>query len=109
VYLATAFAADGDLGSEGKTFVTAYTDKYNESPDLPAALAFDAVRQVVEALERAKTWQASRLTSELAALDFASVSGPLTMSDRRAKRRIFIVAVAKTGSKVAATFGPGLE
>jgi branched-chain amino acid transport system substrate-binding protein len=109
VYLATPFAATADLEPDGKAFVTAYTDKYHEPPDLSAALAYDAVKLLVDAIERAKTWQPPRLTTELTAANLSSVTGPLSLADRRAKRRLFVVALEKAGASVVATFAPNAE
>jgi branched-chain amino acid transport system substrate-binding protein len=109
VYLATAFAATTDLGPDGKAFVSAYTDKYHEPPGLPAALAYDAVRLTIDALDRAKAPQAARLTAELTGGSLASVTGPLSLSDRRANRRVFVLGLEKGAINVVATYGPGME
>jgi branched-chain amino acid transport system substrate-binding protein len=109
-FLATAFAARADLGPEGKAFVEAYERKFQERPDLDAALAFDGVRILIDALERAKTAQPVPLTDELHNLkEFPGVTGPLSLAERRAKRRLFVVKVEKGEAKVVRAPVPGGE
>ena len=75
-YLATAFSVRADLGDAGRAFVHEYEEKFHEPPDLAAALTYDGVQLLIDALERAKTTQPGRLVEELTAVtDFHSVTG----------------------------------
>jgi branched-chain amino acid transport system substrate-binding protein len=110
VVLATAFTAAADLGAEGAAFVRTYEEKFRERPDLPAAMAYDGVRLLADALGRANSAEPERLRQELLAVnDFPSVTGPLSLADRRAKRRLFVVELKGGETKVVRAFGPGLE
>jgi branched-chain amino acid transport system substrate-binding protein len=110
VYLATAFTSGGNLGSVGEAFVRQYADEFHEPPDLAAAMAYDAVRMSIEAAGRAKSTLPAALGSELLALaNFQSVTGPLSLTNRRARRRLFVVSLQGGGSKVVGTFDPDAE
>jgi branched-chain amino acid transport system substrate-binding protein len=110
VYLVTAFTSRGDLSADGQGFVRQYEETFGNPPDLAAALAYDGVRIVIEALTRAQVVQPPRLTAELvAATEFPGVTGPVSLADRRAKRKLYVVAIQAGEAKVVGTFGPEFE
>jgi branched-chain amino acid transport system substrate-binding protein len=110
VFLVTGFAAEADLSAEGKAFVRAYEEKFHERPDLASALAYDGVRILAAARERANSTGTEPLCKALAELSgFPSVTGPLSLADRRAKRTLFVASVRGRNAKVVRTFGPDLE
>jgi branched-chain amino acid transport system substrate-binding protein len=108
-YRVTAFAADADLGPKGKAFVEQYQQRFHIPPDLPAALAFDGVQLVIDALERCQSPQPVRLCGALQSAEYASVTGPLSLADRHAKRRLFVMQSKNGESKVVAASGPADE
>jgi branched-chain amino acid transport system substrate-binding protein len=109
-YLATAFSVRAELGDTGQAFVQKYEEKFHQPPDLAAALAYDGVLLLIDALERAKTAQPGHPGEELSAVaDFHSVTGPLSFVNRRAKRPVFVVKFETGEAKVVDTFGPGAE
>jgi ABC-type branched-subunit amino acid transport system substrate-binding protein len=108
-YRVTSFAAGADLGPNGKAFVDAYRERFHEPPDPTAALAYEGVTVVLDALERAKSAQPSRLVHELSGVEVSGVTGPVTPGIRGAKRRLFVVRDAGGETKVVATFSPGGE
>jgi branched-chain amino acid transport system substrate-binding protein len=109
-FLATAFSVRAELGDTGQAFIREYAEKFQEPPDLAAALAYDGVLLLIDALERAKTAQPGRPGEELAAVtDFHGVTGPLSFANRRAKRPVFVVKFEAGEAKVVDTFGPGAE
>jgi branched-chain amino acid transport system substrate-binding protein len=103
-YLATTFFAGGDLSPDGKTFVAQYEEKFHERPDVGAALAYDGVRLVIDALEHAASAQPARLCTALQTADLTSVTGALSLVNRRANRRLFVVMAREGESKVVATY-----
>jgi branched-chain amino acid transport system substrate-binding protein len=110
VYLATGFSTRAELGTKGQAFVREYEEKFGEPPDLAAALAYDGVQLLIDALDRAKTAQPPRLTEELMAdTDFPGVTGSLSLAGRQARRPVFVVKLHAGEVKVVGTFGPGLE
>jgi branched-chain amino acid transport system substrate-binding protein len=110
LYLATAYCSREKFGPDGEAFAREYEDKFRERPDLAAALAYDGVRLLIDALERAKVSTPGPLTAELLAVrDFPGVTGPIGLGERRAKRKLFVVSVKGGEQKVERTFGPGAE
>jgi branched-chain amino acid transport system substrate-binding protein len=105
LYLATAFALRGELGSDGTAFVREYEESFGNPPDLAAALAYDGVRVVIDALTRAQVVQPTRLTAELVTeTEFPGVTGPVSLTDRRAKRKLYVVAIQAGEAKVVGSF-----
>jgi branched-chain amino acid transport system substrate-binding protein len=110
IYLATAFTAGAESGDDGQAFVREYEQQFHEPPDLAAALAYDGVRLLIEALTRAKTAVPARLKAELVGMtDFPGVTGPVSLADRRAQRRLFVAVVRGAETKVVGTIDPGGE
>jgi branched-chain amino acid transport system substrate-binding protein len=110
LYVVTSYSSGGKLAPEGESFVREYEEKFREKPDLPAALAYDGVRLFIDALDRAKTAAPGPLKDQLLAVrEFPGVTGPLSLEDRRAKRRLFVAAVKGGEQKVVRTSGPGPE
>jgi len=64
-------------------FVKSYRAKYNRDPDAIAALAYDAVKVLAEALNRAQTTDGQKLRDALAASDVPGVTGQLKMNAKR--------------------------
>lgn len=110
IYIATAFVAGDDLAKVGQAFVQEYRKVFGERPDMSAALAYDGVRLLIEALIKEKTAIPSHLRDALSTMsDFPSVTGPLRFANRRAKRTLFIVTIQDGRSKVLQTFGPEID
>lgn len=90
VLLASAFDVSADKAS---TFVKAYRDMHQADPDVHAALAYDGLRILVEAMKKTP----AQLTSEklreelLKTKDFEGVTGALTFtSERMLTRPVFV-------------------
>ena len=63
----SAEAEPSDLGEDAYQFVTAYTAMFGVVPDGGAALGYDALRLVVQAMRRADTLTAAAIRDQLAA------------------------------------------
>jgi hypothetical protein len=73
-------------------------------------MAYDSVRILINALSRAQIAQPARLSAELTAQqEYPAVTGPLSLVDRRAKRKLYVTAIQGGEAKVVRMFGPGLE
>ena len=93
LYHVTAFASDADTPPV-KTFVEQYRKAYHEEPDSYAALAFDDVRMLAEALRQADNrLSPAQLKEKLAGLkDVPGLTGPLSVdSDQQVKRPALVV------------------
>lgn len=64
-------------------FVAAYRAKYNREPDAIAALAYDSVKVLADAFNRAGSIDGPSVRDALAATDIAGVTGQLTMNAQR--------------------------
>jgi branched-chain amino acid transport system substrate-binding protein len=66
-----------------QNFVAAYRKKFGKEPDSIAALAYDAVKVLVDAFERAGTTSGAAVRDALASSSVAGVTGQLTMDANR--------------------------
>ena len=62
-------ADPGDLGQDAHQFVSAYTGMFNEVPDGGAALGYDAIRLLVQAMRRASDLTPTAIRDQIAATD----------------------------------------
>jgi branched-chain amino acid transport system substrate-binding protein len=90
-YMASAFATQKEL-PKTMDFVRRYREAFKEEPDVHAALAYDAVRILVEALQRSQKPATEGLAEELRQTkDFAGLTGPLSFgSDQQIRRPVFV-------------------
>ncbi len=66
-----------------QSFVAAYRKKFGKEPDSIAALAYDAVKVLADAITRANTTEGPAVRNALAAASVAGVTGQLTMDAQR--------------------------
>ncbi len=84
VYFTTHALMDADLGTDGiKSFIAAYTDEYGHAPENAfAALGYDAVKLLADAIERAGSTDATAIQEALlATTDFPGITGSITFAD----------------------------
>ena len=64
-----------DLGADASHFVKTYTEKYGMQPDGPAALGYDAVRIMVQAIQGAADMSGAAIRAQLAAtMDYSGAA-----------------------------------
>jgi branched-chain amino acid transport system substrate-binding protein len=66
-----------------QTFVAAYRKRFNREPDAIAALGYDAVKVLADAIRRAKSTDGTKVRDALASSDVAGVTGQLKMNAQR--------------------------
>jgi branched-chain amino acid transport system substrate-binding protein len=66
-----------------QNFVTSYRAKFGKEPDAIAALGYDSVKLLVDALTRAGSTQGPLVRAALATADLAGVTGQLKMNAKR--------------------------
>ncbi len=66
-----------------QTFVKTYHTRFGREPDAIAALAYDAVKVLSDALTRAKSTEGPKVRDALATADLAGVTGRLKMNAKR--------------------------
>jgi branched-chain amino acid transport system substrate-binding protein len=92
VYVASAFAAEG-LTPAGQELSKRYHERFGQDLDARAALAYDGMRLLADAVRRARTLVPETIQKELLATDdFTSLTGPLSFTkDHCARRPVFVV------------------
>jgi branched-chain amino acid transport system substrate-binding protein len=108
VYVSTVFAVEG-LTSAGQEVARKYRKRFDQDLDVHAAVAYDSIRLLAEAMRRTKTAQGTRWREELLRLDdFESLTGPLKFDreDHNARRPVLIVRREGNQVKLARKFDP---
>ncbi len=83
---------------ETEEFVRKYKAKYHDTPDAMAALGYDAVRILCEAITRAGTTEPKALRDAIAATaNFEGVTGSITLDKERNARKSAVVLQVKNG------------
>ena len=83
-------------------FVDSYKKKTGETPDRIAALGYEALMMVAEALQKAKSMRPTHIRDSLSGIrDFKGVTGSMSFTDNReAKKHAYILEVEKEGEKI---------
>jgi branched-chain amino acid transport system substrate-binding protein len=66
-----------------QNFVSSYRAKFGREPDAIAALAYDAVKVLADAMNRAGSTEGPKVRDALAAADLPGVTGRLKMNEKR--------------------------
>jgi branched-chain amino acid transport system substrate-binding protein len=101
VYLVSAFVVESDT-PRAADFVKRYKAAFSEEPDAHAALAYESIKLLYEALCQAKdSLTVARIREELVKLkDHPGLTGALTLGeDRQVHRPAFVVHVAGGAAK----------
>jgi branched-chain amino acid transport system substrate-binding protein len=100
-YLSNHYAAD-DSSAEIKKFVEAFKkDNNNETPDSLAALGYDAVNMLVDAIKRANSADPQKITDALAKTkDLKLATGSLTLNETHDPVKSAVVLEYKDGKQV---------
>jgi len=81
-------------------FVSTFQAKYGETPDALAALAYDAIRVVAQAIEQAGKLDRAALRDALAQTkDFDGVTGRISIDENRNARKSATVLTIKNGKQ----------
>jgi branched-chain amino acid transport system substrate-binding protein len=85
-----------------KDFHASYKATYKQDPDAYAALAYDGMKLMADAIERAGSTDKDAVIKALAATDkFTGIAGPITFTDQNTLARSnFVTLVAKGGKWV---------
>ena len=83
-------------------FVDSYKKKTGETPDRIAALGYEALMMVAEALQKTKSMRPTHIRDSLSGIrDFKGVTGAVSFTDKReAKKHAYILKVEKEGEKI---------
>lgn len=90
-----------DPGEVVQNFVGKFRTKYNETPDAIAALSYDAVRILLNAIRRTGTTEGPKLRNAIAATkEFDGVTGSITISAERNATKSAVILTIKDGKLI---------
>ena len=96
-YYSTHFSSD-NTDPLAQKFVAAFKAKYNETPDAMAALGYDAVMVLADAIKRAGSTDGTKIRDALAATrDFPGASGATTLDAKRDATKGAVIITVKDG------------
>jgi branched-chain amino acid transport system substrate-binding protein len=96
-FFSTHYASDSD-NPRVQEFVSNYKAKYKSTPDAMAALGYDTVGLLVNALQRAGTTEGVKLRDAIASTsDFDGLTGRITMDPQRNARKDAVVIKIEGG------------
>ncbi len=82
VTLSTHYSVDATPTEAAKEFVDAYKEKFNKEPNAFAALGYDAYMVILDAIERANSYEPTAIRDELAkTVGFKGVTGTITLDE----------------------------
>lgn len=92
------YSAEAATTPASKPFVEAFQAKYNEVPSAMAALGYDAYMLVIDAIERANSFDPKAIRDAMAATkDFPGVTGSITINENGDAVKDAVVLVVKDG------------
>jgi branched-chain amino acid transport system substrate-binding protein len=106
-YFSTHCLTDQDT-PKMKSFVEAYTKRYNKAPDAMSTLGYDSAMVLIDAMKRAGTTESAALRDAIAATkDYEGVSGTFSLDENRDAVKPLVFAQIKNGKFVySATVNP---
>lgn len=97
----TNFYSVQDTTPASQAFVEAYKKEYGQLPDSMAAMGYDAVYLLVDAIKRANSVDSAKIREALAGTkDFKSVSGNMNLSPNHDAIRGVVIIEMKDGQQV---------
>jgi branched-chain amino acid transport system substrate-binding protein len=98
----------GDPRPAVQEFVRAYTSRFGQTPDMFAALAFDATGVLIDAIGRANSTDPGKIRDALAQTkDYPGVTGTITIdADRNAAKPVVFLRIRKGTIEHVETFDP---
>jgi ABC-type branched-chain amino acid transport systems, periplasmic component len=97
-YYANHFASD-DLDPQVRRFVMTYQDRYHAVPDALAALWYDGMRLMAQAMERAGSDNPEKIRDALARTKgFSGVTGNISLDDQRNATKPGVIVTIQAGT-----------
>ncbi len=106
-YFSTHFSPQ-DTSPAVQGFVKGFQAKYNETPDAMAALGYDSVMILADAMKRAGSTDCAKVRDALAATkDFPGITGKITIdADRNASKPAVILTITNGQFQYVETIAP---
>jgi branched-chain amino acid transport system substrate-binding protein len=97
-YFSNHFSTE-DKSPAVQQFVEKYKKKYNKVPDAFAALGYDSVNLLADAIKRAGTTDSDKLRDAIAGTkDFPGVTGKITINPERNANKSAVIITIKNGA-----------
>ena len=91
--------AKEDSRPEVKAFLDKYTAQYGQAPDSMAALGYDAMNLLADAIKRAKSLDGKDLSTAInSTKDFKAVTGTITIDTNRNAKKLAVIQRVEDGS-----------
>jgi branched-chain amino acid transport system substrate-binding protein len=91
--------AKEDTRPEVKQFLTKYTAQYGQAPDSMAALGYDAMNMLADAIKRAKSLDGKDLADAInSTKDFKAVTGDITIDANRNAKKLAVIQRVENGA-----------
>jgi branched-chain amino acid transport system substrate-binding protein len=105
VYLATAFVADVEA-APARDFVRRYRERFQEEPDVHAALAYDGAHLLFQGLRQAQAVEGVKVRDALAGIKtYPTVTGEASLNaDHWTSRPLYVLDVANGQGRLVKTF-----
>lgn len=98
-YFGNHYSAD-DTSQTVQTFVANYQEAYHQKPDAPAALAYDSVMLLAQAIKDAQTTDSEQVKNALANIkDFDGVTGKITFNENHDPIKSAVILTFKDGKQ----------
>jgi branched-chain amino acid transport system substrate-binding protein len=108
VVFSTHYHPDADLSPSSAPFVEAFEEEYGERPSAFAALGYDAYMLVLDAIERAGSFDPDAIRDAMAATDgFQGASGLISLDENGDAVKTAVILTVENGEfKFLATVAP---
>lgn len=98
-YFSSLYSPD-DSSDINKNFVAAYEKAYGQKPDVFAALSYDSVLLVAEAIKNAGSTEPAKISEAMAKINgFSGVSGSVTFDDKHNPVKSAVILEYKDGAQ----------
>ena len=100
-YYTTHYSADDNTNTKGQDFIKSYKSKNNAEPNTFAALGYDTIYMIKQAIEKAgKNATREDVRNAVASMTFDGVTGKFTMDESGSPTKSVIVLEMKDGKPV---------
>jgi len=101
-YFTNHFSKD-DKRSEVQEFVKKYSEKYGQAPDALAALAYDTMGLILQAIQDAGSTEGAKIRDALKNIDYHGVSGVIKFDENRNPVKSAVILKIENGQQVYVT------
>lgn len=101
-YFTNHFSKD-DKRPEVQEFVKKYTQKYGQAPDALAALGYDAMGLILQAIQNAGSTDGAKIRDALKNIDYHGVSGEIKFDENRNPVKPAVIIKIENGQQVYVT------